>query len=46
MTLGDGIRRNIAHVDPTERTLLKEAIIEMHHRFYPGSRDDTPPRVG
>jgi Common central domain of tyrosinase len=43
MTLGDGIRRNIAHVDPVERTMLREAIIEMHRRFYPGSRDDTPP---
>src|SRR5262245_39898636 len=43
MALGDGIRRNIAQVEPTERTALRDAIIEMHHRFYPGSRDDTPP---
>ena len=43
MALGDGIRRNIAHVDPVERTMLREAIIEMHRRFYPGNRDDTPP---
>lgn len=43
MTLGDGIRRNIAHVDPVERIMLREAIIEMHRRFYPGNRDDTPP---
>lgn len=42
MTLGDGIRRNIAHVDPAERALLRDAIIELHSRFYPGSRSDTP----
>ncbi len=42
MALGDGIRRNIAHVDPTERTLLRDAIIAMHSRFYPGARGDTP----
>lgn len=43
MALGDGMRRNIAHVDPTERALLKDAIIELHHRYYPGNRGDTPP---
>jgi hypothetical protein len=43
MPLGDGIRRNIAHVDPSERALLRDAIIELHHRYYPGSRGDTPP---
>src|SRR5215510_10530839 len=43
MALGDGIRRNIAQVEPTERTALRDAIIEMHHRFYPGIREDTPP---
>jgi hypothetical protein len=46
MALGDGIRRNIAHVDPTERALLRAAIIEMHTNplyRYPGSRGDTPP---
>ncbi|NBH03489.1 tyrosinase family protein [Amycolatopsis sp. SID8362] len=43
MALGDGIRRNIAHVEPAERALLRDAIIELHHRFYPGSRSDTPP---
>ena len=43
MALGDGIRRNIAHVDPDERTLLRDAILEMHRRFYPGKRGDTPP---
>jgi hypothetical protein len=43
VALGDGIRRNIADVDPSERTALKDAIIEMHHRFYPGTRGETPP---
>ena len=38
-----GIRRNIAHVDPTERAKLRDAILEMHRRFYPGGRGDTPP---
>jgi Common central domain of tyrosinase len=43
LALGDGIRRNIAHVDPVERAMLKDAILEMHRRFYPGKREDTPP---
>ncbi len=32
MALGDGIRRNIAHVDPTERALLKDAILQRHRQ--------------
>ena len=28
MALGDGIRRNVAHVDPTERNALRDAILE------------------
>ncbi len=43
MVLGDGIRRNIAHVDPAERNMLRDAILEMHRRFYPGNRGETPP---
>jgi hypothetical protein len=43
MALGDGIRRNIAHVDPAERALLRDAIIELNHRYFPGSPGDTPP---
>jgi hypothetical protein len=43
MALGDGIRRNIAHVEPSERNALRDAIIELHHRYYPGSKTDTPP---
>jgi hypothetical protein len=43
MTLGDGIRRNIKDVDPTERVLLRKAIIELNHRYFPGSPSDMPP---
>ncbi|MGV8910901.1 MAG: tyrosinase family protein, partial [Propionicimonas sp.] len=42
MTLGDGIRRNIAHVDPTERALFRDALLELNHRKFPGARTDTP----
>jgi hypothetical protein len=43
MALGDGIRRNIKDVDPTERALLRDAIIELNQRYFPGSPTDTPP---
>jgi hypothetical protein len=43
MALGDGIRRSILDVDASERLLLRNAIIELHHRFFAGSRTDTPP---
>jgi hypothetical protein len=43
MALGDGIRRNIAHVDPAERAMLRDAIKELNHRYYPGNRGDMPP---
>lgn len=43
MALGDGIRRNIASVDPAERALLRDALIELNHRFYPGTRGDAIP---
>lgn len=42
MALGDGIRRNIAHVDPSERALLRDAFLELNRRFFPGTRGDTP----
>lgn len=42
MALGDGIRRNIAQVDPSERVLLRDALIELNRRFFPGARTDTP----
>jgi hypothetical protein len=43
MALGDGIRRNIADVEPIERALLRDALVELNHRYYPGARSDTPP---
>jgi hypothetical protein len=43
MALGDGVRRNIAHVDPSERRLLRDAFIELNRRFFPGTRTDVPP---
>ena len=33
MALGDGIRRNIAHIDPAERAALRDAIIQLHSRY-------------
>src|SRR5262245_13557240 len=43
MALGDGIRRNIASVDPSERALLRDAFLELNRRFFPGTRTDSPP---
>lgn len=43
MALGDGIRRNIAHVEPSERAMLRDAFIALNTRYYPGARGDTPP---
>ena len=41
MTLGDGIRRNIATITKEERSRFRDAIIALHKRFsYPGRRDD------
>ncbi len=42
MALGDGIRRNIASVDPSERALLRDALLALNDRFFPGSRSDSP----
>lgn len=46
MTLGDGIRRNIASVDPTERALLRDALLALNDRVFPGSRTDSPAAGG
>ncbi len=46
MALGDGIRRNIARVDPKERALLRDAFIELNRRFFPGDRTDIPTAGG
>jgi hypothetical protein len=42
MAMGDGIRRNVATVEPAERALLVEALIGLHGDLYPGSPDDRP----
>ncbi len=35
MALGDGIRRNIAHVSNAERVRFRNAIVQLNSRFYP-----------
>src|SRR5688500_6866271 len=40
MALGDGIRRNIASVDPAERALLRDALMELNVRRFDGERAD------
>ena len=42
MALGDGIRRNILSVSQAERDRFRNAIIELNHRTFPGSRTDFP----
>jgi hypothetical protein len=43
MALGDGIRRNIASVEPAERAMLRDAFIELNNQKYPGDRSDPVP---
>jgi hypothetical protein len=44
MALGDGIRRNIAHVDPAERAMFLDAFIKLNRppQMFPGTRNDVP----
>ena len=35
MALGDGIRRNIAHVSHAERVRFRNAIVQLNSRYYP-----------
>jgi hypothetical protein len=42
MALSDGIRRNVADISDEERGRLQNAIIQLHKKFYPGGRNDTP----
>ena len=37
MALGDGIRRNIASVDPAERAMLRDALVQLNQRFFQGT---------
>jgi hypothetical protein len=43
MALGDGIRSNIGHVDPSERAMLRDAILQLQQRYFPGVPSETPP---
>jgi hypothetical protein len=43
MALGDGVRRNVASVPPAERAMLRDALIELNNRVYPGARTDAVP---
>jgi hypothetical protein len=43
MALGDGIRRNIATVDPAERAALRDAFKALTSRFFGGARTDAVP---
>ena len=44
MVLGDGIRRNIASVEPSERALLRGALLQLNdlNHVFRGSRTDHP----
>jgi hypothetical protein len=42
MVLGDGIRRDLSKVSPEERTRLRDAIIALNKKYYPGGREDQP----
>ena len=35
MALGDGIRRNIAHVSAAERNRFRDAIVQLNSSYYP-----------
>ena len=43
MAFGDGIRRNIAMVDPVERAALRDAIKALTGRYFQGNRTEDPP---
>jgi Common central domain of tyrosinase len=43
MALGDGIRRNVATVSKEERDRLREAILALHKKLYPGAKTDAIP---
>ena len=43
MALGDGIRRNVRSVTAAERTRLKNAILALQSKKFPGAKTDSPP---
>ena len=42
MALGDGIRRNVMSISQNERDRLRDAILALHTKHYPGGRTDVP----
>ena len=42
MSMGDGVRRNVAQISHEELHRLQDAFIELNRRFYPGNRDEIP----
>jgi hypothetical protein len=40
VALGDGIWRNVATISQEERNRLRDTIIALQQRFYPGTRND------
>jgi hypothetical protein len=42
MSMGDGVRRNVAQISHEEMHRLRDAFIELNRRFYPGNRDEIP----
>jgi tyrosinase-like protein len=46
MALGDGIRRNVATISPEERNRLRDAMITLQQRSFPGNRSDERPVGG
>src|SRR5438477_3139101 len=43
MGFGDKVRRNIASVEPWERTQLRSTLQQLNGMFFPGSRTDAVP---
>ena len=43
MALGDGIRRNVATVTKAERDRLRDAILALNQKFFPGAKTDPIP---
>ena len=40
MPIGDGVRRNVESISQEERNRLRDAIIALQNKSYPGERDD------
>src|SRR4051794_4609219 len=42
MFMADGVRKNVAKISAAERNKLRDAIIELNRRYYPGDKNDLP----